>query len=100
MRIQLSLDKEGERDLNEIKEALGVQKTSHVYDLALGLLMWAVESRLQGFEIAKYDESTKTARLLSLRELDRVGYRSDNGTTEEPSSDSVGTVGALGNRRN
>jgi len=72
MRIQLDLDEEGMKWIEELKEATGLKTHKELFNNSLTLLDWAVHQRQRGRIIASLDERSRDYKELQMPALERA----------------------------
>lgn len=72
MRIQLDLDEDGVRWLDELKGDLRLTTHKELFNNALTLLDWAITQRKAGRIIASLDEASKNYKELQMPALERA----------------------------
>ena len=72
-RVQVRVDPQTGEEIVALQKWLGIKRLSAILDVALGILSWAVATKLSGMEVAKYDPKDGTLYLLSHPQLDKVG---------------------------
>ncbi len=78
MRIQLDMDNEGMRWIEELKGATGLKTHKDLFNNSLTLLDWAVQQRQEGRIIASLDERNKDYKELQMPALERAASRAQH----------------------
>lgn len=70
MRIQLDLDREGVKLLEDLKVAIGLKTHKELFNNAITLLDWAVKQRQGGRIVASLDEVSQNYKELQMPALE------------------------------
>ena len=78
MRIQLDLDPQGVKMIEELKRQTGIKTHKDLFNNALTILTWAVQQRMAGRTVASMDEQTEKYRELQMPVLTHAASLATN----------------------
>ena len=83
MRIQLDLDPQGVKMIEELKRQTGIKTHKDLFNNALTILTWAVQQRMAGRTVASMDEQTEKYRELQMPILTHAASLATNPGVDE-----------------